>query len=154
MASNCPYWKNSKCAGTANDYYHPCGLDAPEYEACPLYKMIKVKSAGGTTEDMLRGADLIGGARFVGGRGHRIYDQELDSIIKRNPTTSKRKKWWEFWKKESIDKGLSNSVNELYESTRKKGLSGKVKKCLNCGSEIPNGLLQCSGCGSQHFIWD
>jgi hypothetical protein len=98
MASNCPYWKDGKCAGTNNDFYHYCSLEKPEYEGCPVYKMIMVKSEGGTMEDMLESADLIGGARVAGGHGRRLSDEQLNSITKRTSTTSKSKKWWEFWK--------------------------------------------------------
>ncbi len=136
MASNCTFWKDAKCAGTNNDYHRYCSLDEPDYESCPLYTMIKVKSAGGTIEDMLTGADLIGGAKILGGSGRRLSDRDLEEVIKRNATTTKRKKWWEFWKRESIDEVLLNSVDKSKRPPIKRDFSGKVKKCINCGSEL------------------
>jgi HEAT repeat protein len=32
--------------------------------------------------------------------------------------------------------------------------TGKVKKCLACGTEIPSGGLECPACGSARFIWE
>ncbi|MGV8073111.1 MAG: hypothetical protein AB2L11_00920 [Syntrophobacteraceae bacterium] len=31
---------------------------------------------------------------------------------------------------------------------------GKIRKCIRCGVEIPQGRLQCSSCGDSRFIWE
>jgi len=101
MASNCQYWKNKKCAGTTNDYAHYCSLDSPEYEECSLYKTIKVKLAGGTMEDMLKGGTLLGKEASVeGGLGRRLSDEELNKITASKVQKDPEKRWWEFWKRD------------------------------------------------------
>jgi len=81
VANNCPYWRENKCAGTNSDYHHYCSFDKVEYESCAVYKMIKIKSAGGTMGDMLKGADLVCEAEVVGGKGRRFSDEELKEIV-------------------------------------------------------------------------
>ena len=98
MASNCPYWKNKKCAGTNNDYFYWCSLDTQKYEDCAVYKMIKVKAAGGTGIDMLRGAGLVGQGTVIGGDGPRLSDEKLDALTGKKSTTAKGKKWWKLWR--------------------------------------------------------
>ena len=82
MAGNCPYWKDKKCAGTNNDFHTYCGLEKLKFKNCPLYKMIIIKLAGGTMEDQLKGANLIGGA-MIGGSGRHLSDEELEKITAR-----------------------------------------------------------------------
>jgi hypothetical protein len=40
------------------------------------------------------------------------------------------------------------------ERSTSRVFTGTVKRCLNCGAEIPGGALECSSCGSCRFIWE
>jgi len=83
MASNCPFWKNRKCAGTNSDYYHYCSLDTSAFQECAVYKMIRIRSAGGGMLDMLKGSGLIDDKTPVAGVNlrRRLSDQELKKAL-------------------------------------------------------------------------
>jgi len=83
MASNCPFWKNKKCAGTNSDYYHYCSLDTPAFQECAVYKMIRIRSAGGGMLDMLNGSGLIDDKTPVAGVNlrRRLSDEELKKAL-------------------------------------------------------------------------
>ncbi|OGU71019.1 MAG: hypothetical protein A2V93_02675 [Ignavibacteria bacterium RBG_16_34_14] len=92
MASNCPYWKDKKCAGTNNDYYHYCSLESLNYDNCTVYKMIRIKLAGGTMADMIEGSEISEGKySTIQGSYRRFTDKEIIRI-------TRKKKWWQFWK--------------------------------------------------------
>lgn len=92
MASNCPYWQNKKCAPPGIPPDHDCSWPEPKYHQCAMYKVVAVKSAGGSMEDQMHGAGMIPpGATVVGGRGRRLTDTDVAKIVV-------PRKWWQFWK--------------------------------------------------------
>jgi hypothetical protein len=72
-----------------------------------------------------KAADLIGEATARGGGSPRMSATEMEEYWKYKVETSKEIKF-----------------------------SGKVKRCLNCSSEISDDMLQCSECGSGRFTWN
>lgn len=95
MADNCPFWKNRKCAPPGEPATHDCSYLKRDYNNCAVYKMNKVKTAGGSMEDMLQAAGAIpSGSSVVGGRGRILSDDDINSL-----RTKPTKKWWQFWKK-------------------------------------------------------
>ena len=95
MADNCPFWSKGKCAPPSEPTNHDCNYQKPTYENCAVYKMFKVRAAGGSMEDQLQAMGAINpGGRVVGGRGRIFSDDEIGQAIGSRET----KKWWQFWK--------------------------------------------------------
>jgi DNA-directed RNA polymerase subunit RPC12/RpoP len=96
------------------------------------------------------------------GDGTAVQRHYLEAMAKLQQDRPERK-WWQvrqLWKKESKGQpalgqaGVSQQVTSPKESDRTRDCSGKVKKCLACGTEIPSGGLECPACGSARFIWE
>lgn len=47
-----------------------------------------------------------------------------------------------------------NDTPTVGEVPKSRDFTGKIRKCISCGVEIPEGRLECPSCGSGYIIWE
>jgi len=50
--------------------------------------------------------------------------------------------------------GGVQTTEEAEHTTQSKDYSQKIKKCLNCNTELATDQIRCPDCGSDHYIWE
>jgi len=90
---------------------------------------------------------------FALARGVRVigWFKDMRAETTKPPRDSK-KKWWQFWKTDLPTE--SPPTQTSIKPSGPRNFDGKTKKCINCGVKIPDRGLECTACGSKHFIWE